>query len=267
MLPVEHSLHLLYSPELGPSGRLMLITHDCDIDNPKVEKVELIGALVAQKNPREYSNRKSPRLLDLEFSDGLGHGKWFRLDSSKRYFVTRDSLGDHVTDSDWALSDPDLSTLRQWLVSWYARPAFPDEFNRRMRHSAAGPTGIKGKSLVEFLDEVGRDYTHEILDIFFDLGDELGVELPAEEPYSLRITVVYDETKQDKDALRQVINGIESVAQANFGVGPHATGILLEACVAVSDEDFTLRDLRRQQRWMLDHVSLKKGVEPQDLVN
>ena len=38
MLPAEHSLHLLYSPELGPSGKLMLITHDCDIDNPKVEK-------------------------------------------------------------------------------------------------------------------------------------------------------------------------------------------------------------------------------------
>lgn len=239
------------------SNQFVVVTHDCDLHQDKNSLVELVECSLAQEEPRKYSNRKSPRILDIEFTGPSGNRQYFRLDSSKRIFVTRKLPELNPNHVEWRIDLDSWTIFRGWLSSWYARPAFPNSSVDRMKWSNSS------LSLFSYLSNSAKTYSTEVMDIFFDLGINEYKELPPEIPYEPSISVIYDDTTGNPEGAKAFALGIAQVCQSNYGTGVNTRGIFLEKCSAVSNADFTLREVRRQSRWMLDSISLKNGVEPE----
>jgi hypothetical protein len=85
-------------------------------------------------------------------------------------------------DLGFILSCEEKRVLKQWLSVRYGRPAFPNAFEAR----------LKDKNLVKKLSHILSPANLRLVGIFFDLGKERTIDLPPEQPYCLRISIVYD---------------------------------------------------------------------------
>lgn len=237
---------------------LVLVTHDCDLASKDDFPLEFVRAYREFNEPKKYNNRKSSRFLDIEFRSPGASGELFRLESSKRVFASLPSEQPNKVEVRRTV----LKTHRvfpNWLASWYSRAAFPDELVERMKWKDQGP------SLREYFEISARKNSDNFLDIFLDLGEDRGLELAESEVYQLSVTVVYSDDDQDPMSAREIARGVGVTCHRNYGTGANAVRINLDKCAAVSDMDFTLRDLRRQDRWLLDSVSIKGGITPESL--
>ena len=145
-------------------------------------------------------------------------------------------------------------TLKQWLAARYGRPAFPNAFESRLRKQ------VGKKNTVE--RQIGKVLECEakyLVGLFFDLGEQRSLEVPAGEPYALQISVVYDATEgsmQARTSAENVASQLRSLFERVYGKPDTATEIALDSCEAVADTSITLADLRRVDQWRLEHISL-----------
>lgn len=160
-------------------------------------------------------------------------------------------------DGNFLLPADEKRTLKQWLAARYGRPAFPNAFENRLRKTV-------GKKSVEYrIAKILAPESSHLVALFFDLGEDIAIELEEATPYFLSISVVYDATQGGPNARassEKVASELQMLFEHAYGTVDTATEIALDACSAVADTFMTLADLRKVSQWRLEYISL--GEDP-----
>jgi len=233
---------------------IVIISHDCDLASESDEYIEVIVGTMQAKSNSLYENARSPRCLHLNYST---------LDANSFYVELKHSAKKHLSKQKIAgmqFSDVLMPTLekkhilQQWLAARYARPAFPDAFESRLRKK------VGKKDTIKRIEKIMESVSCYLLALYFDLGEDRLSELNEGQPYFLSISVVYDTIEGGPEARGHA----ESVAQALkelfieiYGSPDSATDIVLEECVAIGDDEIRLSDLRKVYQWRLEHLSFQ----------
>ncbi|KAA2283465.1 hypothetical protein [Arenimonas fontis] len=231
--------------------RVIVIAHDCDLPHESELCVEVIVAEVVVKEDSQLSYAKNPRRLHLAY-EGINTAPLIlELRHGDRHSVPKADFAERaVKDHSLALPVDAKRVLKQWLAARYGRPAFPNEFEERLR---------KGKVERKIAKILEPDAKY-LVGLFFDLGEQRGTEAVEGEPYALSVSVVYDANEGGADARRaaeRVATQLRELFENIYGKPDVATEIALDACEAVADTYLTLADLRRMDQWRLEYVSLR----------
>lgn len=256
-LLTQEAASRLTAPNCVGSGnrRIVVVTHDCDLPHGAETSVEVIFAdVVADANP-QFSYAKNPRKLHLRYEIAGGQSIVVELRHAERRAVPKDEFKKHATrESNASLPADAKRALKQWLAARYARPAFPNAFEDRLRKA------VNKKSSVE--RQIGKILEPEakhLVGLFFDLGEQRSAEVSVGAPYALSISVVYDASEggtQARQSAEKVASQLRELFEQAYGKPDAAFEIALDACEAVADTSITLADLRRVDQWRLEYISL-----------
>jgi hypothetical protein len=249
-----YSLGLVNS--LQSDRRVVVISHDCDLANKNELKTEVIvGTVIETVNPM-YGRARHPRYLHLIFLTSTGKETCIQLLHSDRIDVTRDKFSElKCADVSFILKPDEKRSLKQWLAARYGRPAFPNSFENRLRKQ-------QGKKTIEYhIAKILEPASVHLIGVFFDLDEHRDSELPDDEPYILKISIVYDALEggqlarvtADKTAL-----DLTTLFHQVYGAPDITNEIALEACNAVADTFLTLADLRKVDQWRVEYISLRE---------
>jgi len=235
--------------------RVIVIAHDCDLPHESELCVEVIVAEMVVKEDPQLSYAKNPRRLHLAY-EGINTAPLIlELRHGDRHSVPKADFAERaVKDHSLALPVDAKRVLKQWLAARYGRPAFPNEFEKRLR---------KGKVERKIAKILEPDAKY-LVGLFFDLGEQRGTEAVEGEPYALSVSVVYDANEGGADArgaAERVAMQLRELFENTYGKPDVATEIALDACEAVADTYLTLADLRRVDQWRLEYISLRDGEQ------
>ena len=235
--------------------RVIVITHDCDLPHGSELCVEVIVAEMVVKEDPQLSYAKNPRRLHLAY-EGINTAPLIlELRHGDRHSVPKADFAERaVKDHSLALPVDAKRILKQWLAARYGRPAFPNEFEKRLR---------KGKVERKIAKILEPDAKY-LVGLFFDLGEQRGTEAVEGEPYALSVSVVYDANEGGADArgaAERVAMQLRELFENTYGKPDVATEIALDACEAVANTYLTLADLRRVDHWRLEYISLRDGEQ------
>lgn len=224
--------------DLIEAGQLYLvISHPCDVVSLDAQRdpfVELIKANVISQMDGNLTFGKNSRRLHLR----LGQAS-VELRAAERLVVDRQLLAT-VSPQD-VLGDGDRRLLAAWLASRYARPAFPDEFNGRL------------KTASRQIEKALRTKGEHISGIY--ITTELA-ELEPEVDYNVVIFMTMTperfDTPSDYADVNEARDQIESALTA-------VDGIHLVDLSVVSEDAMTLDELRTLSRWDYDSISFREG--------
>jgi len=235
--------------------RVIVITHDCDLPHGSELCVEVIVAEMVVKEDPQLSYAKNPRRLHLAYEGINAAPLILELRHGDRRSVPKGDFAERaVKDHSLALPIDAKRILKQWLAARYGRPAFPNEFEKRLR---------KGKVERKIAKILEPDAKY-LVGLFFDLGEQRGTEAVEGEPYALSVSVVYDANEGGADArgaAERVAMQLRELFENTYGKPDVATEIALDACEAVADTYLTLADLRRVDQWRLEYISLRDGEQ------
>ncbi|MGO8775162.1 MAG: hypothetical protein ACLQHT_12905 [Terracidiphilus sp.] len=228
---------------LGGEALLILLAQDCDIlhdDYLAEPSVELHIARPAAERDGNLLHAKNPRRLQFAV-----RGELYEIGIHEKCTVPRTCLLDHAP-LDLVLDEIEIRTIIRWTANRYMRSAFPDEFNRRL-FSAKQPL----KKIVAALKRDGELVTNIFLRV--DPMDEIG----DGEKYRviLRFTAL-EEVLGQTEAAKRAIELTEFIQREFAAVG----GVEIEDCKLVSEDDFSLADLRETMRWDYDYLSFRGGA-------
>jgi hypothetical protein len=178
-------------------------------------------------------------------------GKNVEINAVERKTVSKDWLLKFVPNSNVDLTDTEKRILSHWLALRYERPAFPDELVRRLNRGKAS----------DIFAAACKKSGEAIQGIYIAYDPKY--ELPGDERelYSINVRVVWNSEVEHGEEIAQVIVGkirdkFVSVFHKQGGSRQDWFGIELGFCEAVSDLDFTLRDIRTHEAWKNDEISL-----------
>lgn len=236
----------------------VIITHDCDLASNNETIVEVIVASLIEGGANaQFLHAKQPRKLHLIYEGGEAARLALELQHAKRKVIDRDDfLKIAKKDDVFSISDQSKRTLRQWLAARYGRPAFPEEFENRLRKKDGKRT------VADAIAKALPPESTDIIGLFFDLGEQRWTETSEKEPYVLRISVVYDAVNGGPKARQAAEDGATAISglfTRAYGSADKTTEIALESCEAIGDTFFTLADLRRMDQWRLEYISIKDG--------
>lgn len=235
--------------------RVIVITHDCDLPHGSELCVEVIVAEMVVKEDPQLSYAKNPRRLHLAYEGINAAPLILELRHGDRRSVPKGDFAERaVKDHSLALPIDAKRILKQWLAARYGRPAFPNEFEKRLR---------KGKVERKIAKILEPDAKY-LVGLFFDLGEQRGTEAVEGEPYALSVSVVYDANEGGADArgaAERVAMQLRELFENTYGKPDVATEIALDAREAVADTYLTLADLRRVDQWRLEYISLRDGEQ------
>lgn len=237
--------------------RVIVITHDCDLRHDSESHVEIIVAeLVIKPNP-QLSYAKNPRRLHLAYDSAEAAPLVLELCQGDRRSVLKSDFAKRaVRDSSCVLPVEAKRTLKQWLAARYGRPAFPEAFETRL----SKPVG--NRTVAQRIAKILEPDAKYLVGLFFDLGEQRGIEALEGEPYALSASVVYDAAEggvEARLAAENVAAQLRELFEKAYGKPDIATEIALDACEAVPDTHLTLADLRRVDQWRLEYISLRDG--------
>lgn len=233
----------------------IVISHDCDIANDNLyaePDVEVALGRFVDTVENNYKYGKSTRVLHLEY-DGHEDKVTVEIISTKRFWISKNDLASFKPDGRCLLSPENLGVLRTWLAARYRRAAFPDRFVDLM-----DDLGLR-----ERLPKLCSNQPH-ISGVYFKLNEMPGV---AGVEFDLAVVIVYvsgDEPSVSEKQANSLVAGIEELFKRRcYGKkdekNPKWTGIRLERCFSVSEDDLTVRYARLLTDWPLDYISNKDG--------
>lgn len=235
----------------------VVITHDCDLanDNMAAEPdVELIVGRVVPAPNGNFLWGKAPRTLHLPMSR-KGEVVTVELVATRKVLLPKNALAAYQPNDDFALEPKALAVMRSWLSSRYLRAAFPDVFVERMRAT-------------KFDDKLAKTvepYGDLVSFIYFVLDDGAMSELVEGEPYRLNIVLVFapgDEPEVSAERADEVADKVTDTAEARLTHQGKNTGqIVLESCIAVSEDDLPVSKTRLLMHWRLEHMSMRSETE------
>lgn len=221
------------------------ISHDCDIANENLDVepvVEFILARIIEQHNGNFTHGKNPRTLHLGYTQGENL-VFLELRASKRLTLQKDKLEAVQPDNSYKLTDS-RQILQSWLAARYRRHALPNSLVDRLRE------------VFSYIEKKGKNQSSGILS--FRLSYDPEDELPPDEPYELWVNVVYI---TDKDEYREMSEEFAEDLKTEFTNLLKKTkdygGVILCKCEAVSEMEFTLRDMRETVEYHLEHLSYR----------
>ena len=234
----------------------IVATHDCDCvakeeDEPKLELI--IGRQIAKEAyDGSLTHAKSTRKLHLEIAQ---QGIYIELSSATRTSVEKESLRGLSPSETWFLDVDQRRIFRRWLAARYDRVSFPDELAKRL------------KPVANHFKRVTKNDGAAIIGFYIQFEPDAELKSEDSQPYSFRITVVYDSSKVGAlEAAQRIAGSLQEKFEKEFKTletvsGTNWANIDLESCVAMSDFNFTLQDALSSYVYRLDDASLKLGEQ------
>jgi hypothetical protein len=220
------------------------ISHDCDIANDNLDAepaVEFIFSRILEEHNGNYTHGKNPRILHLNYIHN-GQTVWIELIASKRVRVQKNSLEAIQPNQTYSLVT--RQTLQSWLAVRYRRIALPNSLVERLR------------SVSTYIEKEGKRNSSGILS--FRLSYEPQDELLPEEPYELWLSIVYVADKAEYGTMAANIAQSLKTEFLNLLEKTKDSGTVdLRKCEAVSEIEFTLRDMRDTVEYNLEHLSYR----------
>jgi hypothetical protein len=230
-------VHTLKKQERLPSNitdqdLLIIVSHDCDLNNPRFEaepNVELLlarnfpsakqdGALFFGKNPRKFQFLSNSNQLLYEIS------------AHDRLIVPRSSLLEHMPYEERHLDQEGTKQICLWLSKRYFRSAFPNSFNDRIKPADS----IIRKEL--------KKHGQHITAIYIVVSDD---ELIHKQSYEIIMRVTMKCENYENPILRKNVQGavdkISSEIDSCEGIEVLDTSLVSETKISVDD----LRLLKR----------------------
>lgn len=238
--------------------KVVLITHDCDLQSKSEKNVEVIvGSL--KRGANNMKRAKHPRILDLCFENPSSDNQnAIELRHENKTTIPKESFACGENDPVFTISAEEKQGLKQWLAAKYGRPAFPNAFEERLR---AFNDGKKFNFEKEVANIIAGNSEH-IVGVFFDLGSDRFDDLEEGTPYELSINVVYDAVEGGpfgRTHAEQTCSALQDIFFTYYGnpSSSEAELIALENCSAVADTHFSLYALRRMDQWRVEYISLE----------
>ncbi|WP_052128805.1 hypothetical protein [Neosynechococcus sphagnicola] len=220
------------------------ISHDCDIANDNLDTepvVEFIFSRILGEHNGNYTHGKNPRILHLDYIHN-GQTVWIELIASRRVIVQKNSLEAIQPDQTYSLIT--RQTLQSWLAVRYRRIALPNSLVERLCYVS------------NYIEREGKRNSSGILS--FRLSYEPQDELLPEEPYELWLSIVYVTDKAEYAAIAADIAQNLKTEFPNLLEKTKDSGTVdLRKCEAVSETEFTLRDMRDTVEYNLEHLSYR----------
>ena len=124
---------------------LIVASQSCDIANNNIESdpyIELSVSRPIDKLQGNLTHNKNARILHTSLhihteSNAIEVEQHIELKAFEKLFIHKNCFKDLTPDQNTVLSSASLEGYVAWLISRYARPALPTEFNNRL--SAADP--------------------------------------------------------------------------------------------------------------------------------
>lgn len=253
MLSLE-SVERCEIPIVGSLDAMCVIvaSHDCDIahncsDEPNIEVV--VGTFIASADGNNL-HAKNARCLHLELEDG----RFAELKATEKRAIPKSAVNFGEPSTSARLHSASRRTFQRWLSLRYARGAFPDEFNRRLKL-----TGV-GDRLVKIL----RQHGSSIIAIYVDLDRGESLERKQGDVYELSIYLLYDTGQDAAVASKSAMNARAAITEAfkqKCLSGREWQHIELVECQAISDEAFSVASHRKLAQWSWDYLSLREASE------
>ena len=220
----------------------VVISQDCDIVNPAYDKepfIEIIkGSLVATENGN-LAKGKNPRRIQIKLAITGGGERTYEFSIHDKSRIAKPALEKFAPSPEMELSKPQVALLTQWLAKRYIRPAFPDEFNRRI--------DAVRKQLKEILEKGGNSIEK------LYLGLSSYEELPEGQEYKVTVIGVMLTEDFENKVLARLVN--EVVGKLGHTL-QKCKGITVIDSSLQPDNNITLQDMRSLADWGdFDHLS------------
>ena len=224
-------------------ARLVLVSQDCDLVNESYDAEPMVEAIVAVpldgKPDGNLTYGKNPRKLQISFlSDG--NEAWCQVNVAGRCFLTRSILEDISPDSDWVISPHGCDILARWLANRYRRGAFPDAFNDRL------------KNVQSRINRALKKQGIELSGIYLRLNTS--DELPVSGTYKVILVGLMEEVDYVVSEKRDQVEGLIETLKLSFQT---CSGIEVVDAMLVSEQDFTVAQLRVFKNWNYDAITMK----------
>lgn len=224
-------------PNAPENSVAVAISHSCDIANENLEAeptVEFILAVPIPKCDGNFAGAKNPRKLHLRTLPAKGP-QGLELLATQKINFEKTKLNPYQPANTPELAPGELPVLQSWLAARYKRQALPDALQERLR------------PLFTKMEKQAAKKPSAILGYWLEYDPR--EELPPEEAYEVGISVVYSIDDLDFADFAGEIAVILS--------GEKIEGVDLSRCAALSEEEFTIRDLRHQVQYRAEHLSYR----------
>jgi hypothetical protein len=216
-------------PGIGQGAKLIIISHDCDIVQPRREAEPFVEFLIAKPLPDEQKDGtlfrgRNSRNLQFWVEDG-DKQQLFEISAHDRFRMERRLLEYRQPDRSIKLDDRRIATLAAWFAKRYKRSSFPTAFNSRI------PEKI-WKKLKKALKRDGDDVR-----IFMGLSSM--DELPPDKPYQVFIRVVVPQDAIENDLREQSALAVVAALTTHLS---QCEGIEIIDAVLESEAKFSLED-------------------------
>jgi hypothetical protein len=231
---------------VAPENTLAIaISHDCDIANDNLgaePAVEFIFACRIEQQNGNYAHGKNPRILHLNYRQGEDTA-FFELLASQKAIVSKSLLETIEPDENYTLISSH-QVLQSWLAARYRRHALPNSLVERLRE------------VFKYIEKEGKKNSDGILS--FRLSYDPIHELSPEGVYELWLSIVYITDKDEYESMaRKLAEGLKAEFP-NLLVKTKESGkVDLQRCEAVSEMEFTFRDIRDTVEYHLEHLSYR----------
>ncbi len=224
-------------------GKLIVLSHDCDLVNKSYEAEPYVEFLVAL--PRETKDRngllfngKNPRKLQFLAQEN-GEERLYEIDIHDKYRAERRILEEGSKDASITIHERDVVTIAKWASRRYSRPSVPSAFMDRISNP------VKDK-IFKKMKRDGDDIRYVVL--AFDTVEELA----DGRPYRVILGVVVDPEVCENDAQEQRANGVVSELRKLLA---QCKGIEIEDADLRKTSDISLLDWQQLIRWDFDYLS------------
>jgi hypothetical protein len=240
------TLHDLTGLEFRPEDHCALVANqDCDVVSRSYNaepSVEIVRAVRKSTVDGNLLYAKSGRKLQIELAHEGGTAP-FEMSIHERVSIDRKVLEGSDPDSSKLLSEEQKRLFAGWLGRRYTRHPFPDCFVER----------LKQKPYSENLRDLFKTWGDHISGVFLLLNRD--DDLPPEESYVVTgWATVPTDIFNDEEIRSKLEEEFQPLLESILGA---FQGIDLQDAMVVSEEDFTLDDLRRTKRLDLDNLSYR----------
>jgi hypothetical protein len=220
------------------------VSHDCDIANDNLDAepaVEFIFASIVDQQNGNYTLGKNPRTLHLSYNRE-GKPIVVELIAARKISIQKDVLEAIQPDRSYELDSTYI--LQSWLAARYRRHALPNSLVDRLR------------GVFSHIDKVGKQNSDGILS--FRLDYDPREELPPEEPYELWIDIVYiTDDDRYKAKAEEIATDLNNKFPQLLDKTKDFGSVDLRRCKAVSEMEFTMKDMREKVEYHLEHLSYR----------
>lgn len=223
--------------------RAIVVNVACDVVHRKLANepvVEVVRARVLDAVDSNFAARRNPRLLHLTLRDG-GTDRPFALRAHDRGHVDRRLLADHRPDAACMLPPDGQDMVAEWMAARYQRTALPDAFNDRLMADKRDRR----------IRRVMREAADEMLAVYVLLSP--AGELPPTDTYRVIVRGVMTKGAYDDTATRSRVD--ESFWQPLLALLAEVRTVVVTSAALISEDAFSVRDLRRMQRLEFDFLS------------